>query len=221
MEKMRGVTFVALEEKLMQAKNNKHALNNLLSEYKPFIQKVVYDTCQRYVEWGRDEELSIGLLAFEESVMRFDPKKGSFMSLARQIIKSRVIDYLRKENRHIHSDIDDVSESHFATSSTNLIAEEIKELETYLKKYEISFQDLPDNSPVKKDLREELKHAAKVMSREMELMNHLLEKRQLPVKAIAKLAKISYKKIERNRMYMITMALIWHLDLPLLQGYIK
>ncbi len=218
---MRGVKLVIIEDKIIHAKTNSHALNDLLSEYRPFIQKVVYDTCRRYVEWGRDEELSIGLLAFEEAVNRYEADKGSFMSLARQIIKSRVIDYLRKENRHNHYDIDEVNDSVIAIDYTNLIAEEIAELQTHLSGYDISFQDLPEVSPVKRKLREELKQAAVITAKDEELINTLLDKRLVPVKAIAKKSGISYKKIERNRLYLITMALIWHLDLPLLQGYIK
>lgn len=218
---MRGVNFVSLEEKILQAKNNTKQMNDLLSEYKPFIQKAVYDTCHRYIEWGRDEELSIGLLAFEETIKRYKPGKGSFLSLARQVIKSRVIDYLRKENKHRHLVIEQVQDDIIDSSPINFLTEEIKELQTHLAKFDIAFHQLPNISPVKKQLREELKYAAKVFVKETELMNQLLERKQIPVRTLANQANISYKKIERNRLYVITMAFIWYLDLPLLQDYIK
>jgi len=107
------------------------------------------------------------------------------------------------------------------TPSVPSITEEISELQAFLKKYEISFDDLPNVSPVKKALREELKHAAKELAKNSNLIKQLLEKKQLPVRAIADKAAVSHKKIERNRVYVITIALIWHLDLPLLQGYLK
>lgn len=210
---------VFLEEKVILAKTNNDSLNELLLEYKPFIQKVVYETCQRYVEWGRDEELSIGLLAFEEAVRRFDSSKGNFLSLAKMIIRSRVIDYLRKENKHIHIDIDEVNEDF--TTTDNPIVDEIKELQHYLSMYSISFEDLPNISPVKRKLREELKHTAKVIVEKEKLLTTVVEKKQLPIKAISDEIGISHKKLERNRMYLITMVLIWYLDLPMLQGYIK
>ncbi len=218
---MRGVKRVALEEKVWKAKDNAQILNDLLSEYKPFIQKAVYETCQRYVEWGRDEELSIGLLAFEEAIKRFDPNRGNFLSLARRTIRSRVIDYLRKEKTPFHTDIDDVKEQVVDQSVTNLIAEEITELQEELAKYDISFHDLPTISPVKRKLREELKQAAKVMATTPILINHFLQKEQLPVSALVKKTGISHKKVERNRTYLITLSMIWYLDLPLLQDYIK
>lgn len=211
---------MTLENKVLVAKDNHNALNDLLSEYKPFIQKTVYDTCNRYVEWGKDEELSIGLLAFEEAIKRFDPNKGSFLNLARTIIKSRVIDYLRSENRHIHSDIEEHKDS-IIIESTNPLADEIKDLQIYLTKYDISFYDLPDLSPVKRKLREELMYTAKVIAMEQDLMVQILEKKQLPTMAAARKSGVSYKKLERNRVYIITMTLIWYLDLPLLQEYLK
>jgi len=212
--------MVTIENKVLEAKNNHTALNDLLSEYKPFIQKVVYDTCNRYVEWGKDEELSIGLLAFEEAINRFDPNKGGFLHLARTIIKSRVIDYLRSENRHIHSDIEDHKDN-IVIDAINPLADEIKDLQLYLAKYDISFYDLPDVSPVKRKLREELMYTAKIIAKEHDLMMQILEKKQLPTMAAARKSGVSYKKIERNRVYMITMTLIWYLDLPLLQEYLK
>lgn len=217
---MRGVIIVAIENRVLEAKNNHAALNDLLSEYKPFIQKVVYDTCNRYVEWGKDEELSIGLLAFEEAINRFDPNKGGFINLARTIIKSRVIDYLRSENRHVFSDIEEHKDD-IVIEATNPLADEIKDLQLYLSKYEISFYDLPDISPVKRKLREELMYTAKVIAKEPDLMMQILEKKQLPTMAAARKSGVSYKKIERNRVYIITMTLIWYLDLPLLQEYLK
>lgn len=212
---------MALEKKVLDAKSDDHELNNLLHEYKPFIRKVVYDTCQRYVEWGRDEELSIGLLAFEEAIRRYDPNRGNFLTLARRIIRSRVIDYLRKENQHHHTDLEDVKEELVADFSTDMLAEEIRELQQFLAKYGISFQDLPEVSPVKKKLRDELKDTAKIMAETPILIKHFLEKEQLPVTALSKKAGISHKKIERNRTYLITLSLIWYLDLPMLQEYVK
>lgn len=211
---------MTLDEKVIIAQTNREALAELLKSYQPFIRKVVYDTCQKYVEWGKDEELSIGLIAFEEAISRYEPDKGTFLTLARQVIKSRVIDYLRKENKHNYLNIDEVKDV-FTVDSINPIAEEIEILQNYLSLYNVSFDCLPDISPVKRVLRDEMKLVAKTIASTETLLNHVLEKQQLPVKAIAKETNISFKKIERNRIYIITMTLIWHLDLPILQEYIK
>lgn len=212
---------MALEDRVVEAKHDDHILNDLISEYKPFIQKTVYETCHRYVEWGKDEELSIGLLAFEESVKRFDPNRGSFLSLTKRIIRSRVIDFLRKENRHHHTDIENIKEELIEDHYSQSLSDEIDELQAYLSKYHISFQNLVEVSPVKKTLREELKYAAKIMAKSGDCMNLFFKNGQLPIQAITKKTGISYKKIERNRIYFITMVLIWYLELPLLQEYLK
>lgn len=211
-----------LENKVTIAKNNSQLLNELISEYKPFIRKTVYETCHRYVEWGRDEELSIGLMAFEEAVKRFNPARGFFLSIAKQTIRSRVIDYLRKESKNFIYNIDEINEIIIDNLSTHeRLSDEIYELELYLKDFNISFQQLPEISPVKKNLRDELKQVARYIASLEIFTNHLLEKKYLPMKKIAKDTDVSIKKLERNRIYIITMVLIMHLRLPLLQDYVK
>lgn len=211
-----------LENKVILAKDNNLLLNELIQEYKPFIRKSVYETCHKYVQWGRDEELSVGMIAFEEAIRRFNPAKGFFLSIAKQTIRSRVIDYLRKEHKNSNLNFDEINEIIIDDFSTKeQLSDEIYELDLYLNNFNISFQQLPEISPVKKTLRYELKEVAKYVASVEGMTNKFLEKKSLPMKKIAKDTEISIKKLERNRIYIITMVLIWYLKLPLLQDYIK
>jgi len=72
----------------------------LITDAKPFIARVVGLLCGRSLSWDRDDELSIGLIAFNEAIERFKEKMGvPFTAFARIVIRSRVTDYLRKESR--------------------------------------------------------------------------------------------------------------------------
>ena len=46
---------------------------------------------------GQDEELSIVLLAFYEAILGYEKKRGAFLAYASRGIRSRLIDYYRKE----------------------------------------------------------------------------------------------------------------------------
>ncbi len=216
-----GDSRVDLEEQIILAQKDKNILNSILLDYKPFIQKNVYEICRRYLEWGKDEELQIGLLAFEEAVQRYSKEKGSFLYLAKRVIQSRIIDYLRKEERNYHQSLESIVEPVFDNTYTAMLKEEIIELQKHLSLLEISFNDLVKVSPSKRELREELKLAAIKLTKYPEIVQELLVKRELAIQKIVFITSLPYKKIERNRIYFITLILIWYFDLPLLQGFIK
>ncbi|OWZ84378.1 sigma factor [Natranaerobius trueperi] len=52
-------------------------------------------------EWENDDELSIALLAFNEAINHYDlTSEKKFKNYSRMLIKSRLIDFFRKESRH-------------------------------------------------------------------------------------------------------------------------
>jgi RNA polymerase sigma factor len=51
------------------------ARNTLVEAHRSFIFNVVLSSCRRSLQWGRDDELSIGLIAFDEAVTRFEPEE--------------------------------------------------------------------------------------------------------------------------------------------------
>ena len=51
-------------------------MNELIDSYKPFIAKTVSSVCKRYIHES-DDEFSIGLIAFNEAIQKYIPKKGT------------------------------------------------------------------------------------------------------------------------------------------------
>ena len=90
---------ISLEERVIKSKNSNDELNTLISDFKPFIASVVQKKVGKYLEFGVDDELSVGLSAFMEAVNSFDAKKGTFLSFSRLVINARVIDFLRKKSK--------------------------------------------------------------------------------------------------------------------------
>ncbi|MFP2989070.1 sigma-70 family RNA polymerase sigma factor, partial [Bacillus velezensis] len=74
--------------------------NALIEQYKPFVAKTVSSVCNRYID-EKDDEFSIGLIAFNEAIEKYSAEKGnSLLAFAELIIKRKVIDYIRKEARN-------------------------------------------------------------------------------------------------------------------------
>ena len=214
-------------------------LNEIIDAYKPFIAKNVSSVCKRYI-YETDDEFSIGLIAFNEAIEKFSPERGSsLLSFSEVIIKRRVIDYLRKQTKNQHISIDltyssleeesdgmvivnDLSfEEYKKKSDEELRKEEIIQFQELLTSFDLSFSDLVISSPKHADARSNAVMVAKILVDNSELKNFLFEKKRLPIKQLVKMVDVSRKTIERNRKYIIAIALILSSDYLYLNDYLK
>lgn len=211
--------------------------NELIHNHKPFILKEISKVCKRFIR-EEDEEFSIGLLAFNEAIDNFDCDKGSsFYSLARMIIRNRIIDYIRKESKHntnLSFDLtieneegfENLSEikvstiQHIKDEESNIRKEEILDYTLKLKEFGISFQDLVDISPKHKDARFNIIKISKILHDNVEIRESILNSKRLPIKDILKLVDCSKKTIERNRKYLIAIFIIIDGDYVFLKEYL-
>jgi len=213
---------ISLEERVIKSKNSNDELNTLISDFKPFIASVVRKKVGKYLEYGADDELSVGLSAFMEAVNSFDIKKGTFLSFSRLVINARVIDFLRKKSkiRTISIDEDFRDENEVSTvldkksmekytleNEEDSVKLEVIEYASLLKNWNISFDELVHISPKKDTLRREYKNAAKVIIDNDNILNELMRTKRLPIGEIEKILKIHRKKLERGRIYIIAIVL--------------
>ncbi|WP_307336899.1 RNA polymerase sigma-I factor [Caldalkalibacillus uzonensis] len=229
----------AIEQLVQQAKVNIDMRNELISQYTPFMIKVASKVCKQYIDRSRDE-YSIALEAFNEAIETYDEEQGShFLSFAEMVIRRRVIDYIRKETRQtrdilLEQDSKDEEEQVESLAQINASIsqykeemdrerrrEEIQEYQLFLKKFDITFSDLVECCPKHIDARENAKQIAKILASKPELANYLLEKKQLPLKHLLKFVNCSRKTVERNRKYIIAMALIYIGQFECLRSYIE
>lgn len=228
-----------LDEMIMNAKNGNEAIRNqLLEQYKPFIKKCSSKATGRFISDSMDE-FSVGLIAFNEAIDQFNQEQGHFLSFASVVIQRRVIDYIRKEGRvHQHIVYEQVTyeedeinnESYFEQQKSMQIyegeieklnrVEEIKEYQKLLSEYDITFLALSEQCPKHIDARENAKQIAKLLASDPELSHYLFEKKRLPIKKLEERVKSSRKTIERNRNYIIAVALIYIGGFQALQSYI-
>ncbi|AEG59639.1 RNA polymerase sigma-I factor [Desulforamulus ruminis] len=206
-------------------KGDKAAREILLSAGKPFVQRTAAAFCGRPLEWGRDEELSVGFIALDEAIDRFEPtRKIPFTGFARLVIKSRLSDYFRKEARHRHQplefqtlhqgpiqvDTEQAWENYLREAETRERQEEVLEFQRELSQYGISVEELVNASPKHCDSRENMIGVAKQVAEQPGLMEHLLRTKRLPVKELVPLSGLHRKTIEKGRRYIIAMSLLLH-----------
>ncbi|GAA0300363.1 RNA polymerase sigma factor [Gracilibacillus halotolerans] len=213
-------------------------VNELILSYQPFIAKCVSEVCKRYVSKDQDE-FSVGMIAFHDAIHLYSREKGaSFLTFAQVIVKRKVIDYLRKENRqkvrtYLDQHEDDaeltdnpimVSEArkiHALNQESWLRKQEILQLSAELREYKISFEELTEIAPKHKDARQSAMFAAKQLLNDEELKAYVLKKKRLPIKKLLKLVPVSKKTLERNRKYILTIFIILEGDYDYLREYIE
>ena len=229
-----------LEEKVQQIQQGDLSLlDDLIQDYKPFIAKTVSSVCKRYIS-EKDDEFSIGLIAFNEAIKKYTPERGSsLLSFADILIKRKVIDYIRQQSRNQAIPLsfgidggddgtgfslleDELSiEDHQIKNDDEKRREEIIQFQLMLQQYGLSFQDLVENSPKHADARKNAMEVASILSRDSVLRQQLLEKKRLPIKQLEEKTHLSRKTIERNRKYIIAVSLILMGDYLYLKDYIK
>jgi RNA polymerase sigma factor len=214
--------------------------NQFLTDYQPYVAKLTSQFCKRYIDPSRDDEFNIALGAFNEAIHQFSAESGrSFFGFAQTVIRRRLIDYVRKEQRHsgqipmssfdIEDEEDHVSnpiETHQALEHYEKTIEnearqaEIMELDQQLSNFGVSFIDLVDAAPKHADSRKLLFSIAQVLAENAGLMEKLMTKLVLPIKELLEMTEVSRKTIERNRKYLIAIVLIYHGPYPYLRDYL-
>ncbi|WP_374721436.1 RNA polymerase sigma factor SigI [Peribacillus tepidiphilus] len=210
----------------------------LIVSFKPFIAKTVSSVCKRYIN-DSDDEFSIGLIAFNEAIDKYSTEKGSsLLAFAETLIRRRVIDYLRSQSRKqvilmdLQNDDDEDQTQSFLESEKSLQEyhkemdaqkrrEEILLYQEELKEFDVKFSDLVELSPKHSDARKSAILIANTLAQDPDLMKILYEKKRLPIKTLEEKVSVSRKTIERNRKYIIAIAIIISGPYTYLKDYIK
>lgn len=201
------------------------AREDFLENYKPFVFKAACKFSGRALEWGRDDELAVALIALNEAIDRFREESGvPFLAFARIVMISRLTDYQRRENKKV-GDLVAMPESidnseaygynkaweiYLSEMAAKEREEEIKEFEKLINEYNVSFMDLVKCSPRHRDTRQSLMKAAAALTKNERLFKELMVNKKLPLADLEKAAGVSRKTMERGRKYIIAIAILIH-----------
>ncbi|MDP4125461.1 MAG: RNA polymerase sigma-I factor [Bacillota bacterium] len=206
----------------LRLKEKAELREDFLAESKTFIRHVASQACFRSLEWGRDEELSEALIAFNEAIDLFILDKGvPFLAYARVLIKRRLIDYYRRQKQNLQQSISFDHEEIGRSLDVHLGLEEFREREQNaersaeiqqfskaLTEFQLTFQDLVAVSPKHRDSRETLLRVARDLALDPELWFHVKQKGKVPMQALALKTQVHPKVLERGRKYILAVALL-------------
>ena len=206
-----------LEERVIKARGDNDLIGPLIKEFKPFIASIAQKKVGRYLEYGVDDELSVGLIAFKEAIDSFKEDRCKFLSFARMVISMRLIDHFRKQVRNIDSTADDdPQEDLWERQSIELYQleneeedrkAEVVQYSYMLSQWNISLLELVKASPRSQELKNQYQKVAKMIAGNSYLLEGLMQTKRLPIKEIEKEMPIHRKKLERGRIYIIAMVL--------------
>lgn len=218
------------------AKKSMQAADDFIQAYIPFIQaeasKSMPGICTE-----QDDEFSIAMIAFHEAIRGYEKSRGAFLKYASLTIRSRLIDYMRKEARHrgnISLDeegdedggtlMETLADEHNAVEeAVNLEAtrQEIEALSAMLGRFGLTFGDVTENSPKQKRTLEACKDAIRYAAENRQILTDLLETQKLPMAQLVYGSGADRKTLERHRKYILAMLLIQTAGYETIRGHLK
>lgn len=229
-----------LEKKVTRVQLGNEELRNLLiQKYRPFIKKAVSKACKKFIS-SSHEEYSIGLIAFNEAIDKFNSEENySFLSFANLVIKRRIIDYIRKDQAineislsETNFTLEDTSSEHYAIVQNSLevhkekkksedIKEDIVSFKSLLSEFGISFEKLTEVSPKHQDTKDLSREIARLIADSPTIREKLYSKKRLPITDLLPLVKVKKKTLERNRIYIISLTIVMVEDLTFLKEFLR
>ncbi|MCG9969027.1 RNA polymerase sigma-I factor [Pelotomaculum terephthalicicum JT] len=211
------------------------AREKLIEGCRRFIEKKVARQTYNSLDLKSRDEYSIGLIAFNEAIDKFDPGHNrAFLSFAGDVIKMRIIDYYRKNKAEANclplsafECSEEISYGRPAAGALDPVGERVErecDLASFLdslKEFKISLDDLVKNTPKHRDSRLLSIKVARIIAGDPELMGDLYKKKTIPLRKVLDKIKINPKTVERHRKYIITICLVLTGNMETLKGYIE
>jgi len=210
---------------------DKHLKEKFIKDYIPFILNIVSSFySSKTGDLKSSDEYSIGLMAFNEAIEKFDVNKSkSFLKFAEMVIKKRMIDYFRKTSSIGRKEIpfsyfNSNNETEFRKKINNLDIEE--EFNSYeficeLRDFSKKINNLPDYMPKHKDSREMCINIAKKIVENKSIFDKLKTKKYIQMKELSKIIDVHPKTVERNRAFIICLCILFDNDYGNFKSYLN
>ena len=213
-------------EQVYAAKESVQAADQLIGDYLPFIRAETAKFLKRPPEEGRDDELSIAMIAFHEAIGGYAKHRGSFLKYASMLIRSRLIDYARKERRHrqtVSLDAPAAGEESASLGETlpeerdhpeesahrQATRQEIEELSRQMESFGVSLSDVADNCPKQQRTLQACRKALAYARENSWLLEELSDG-----------SGVERKTLERHRKYLVALLLIYTNGYEIIRGHL-
>ncbi|MDD2269335.1 MAG: sigma factor [Eubacteriales bacterium] len=228
-----------VDEDALKAATDATVFSDFIDSKKNFIIGCIFKTTKKYVSKS-DDEWSVALIAFSDAIKTYSYNKGGFLPYAEKIIKNRLIDYYRSQQKYKSeffvnpvvfdcepSEDDEDAPIKIAVAEKivlhedNSIKYEIDAITSVFKEYGFSFYDLAKCSPKSKKTKEACKQAVLYILNNEKLISDIKTTKQLPINNIQKNTDLPRKLIETHRRYIIAAMEILSGEYPYLAEYVS
>ncbi len=228
-----------IEEKAIQAAQDKQTLELFIEKNRPFILRCASKHTKKYITVS-DDEWAVAMIAFSEAVKTYEISKGPFFPFADLVISRRLRDYFRSEMRFsgeisvnpsvFEGQIDDETEDQAMRNAVleqttctedNMMQYEIEAVGELLGEYGFSFGELASCSPKAGKTKKSCAEAVKYLLCTPALFSEMHRSKVLPIKALSIGSGVAPKILERHRKYIIASCEILHGDFPHLAEYLS
>lgn len=220
---------------ILAQSGDRNIREQLIDDHLPLVRRVVrYMAHKVFVE--QLDEYSIALSALNEAIDRYNSfSQVPFTSYARIVIKHRLTDWYRKQNKDepvisLSQTIADTSmtvadqlvdNKQIDTQTKLEVEESLICLQAQIEQMGFSMDDLVDRFPLHRDTRLTCIQLARCLAEDNALYEKLLFTGRLPGKALSKACNVPVKTIERNRPAIILLTLLLRSDLQAMHLYIR
>ncbi|MCT4544780.1 MAG: hypothetical protein N4A63_14680 [Vallitalea sp.] len=205
---------------IIEAQKNIELKNEIIEKHIPLVIHTVSNVLGRYVCTYNSYEYSVGLLALDEAIDKYNSDKGSFSNFAIMIIRNRVIDEIRKEKKHNTISLEDYKQPIECESPDYDLKEEIEDITKELSIFRISFEDLVDSSPKHYDTRSRCIVVSEKSSKDEGIIKLLYKKLKLPVKEIINKFNETKRFLYNNKSYITCLIIIFYKDFDIMKNWV-
>lgn len=218
------------------AKEDLHRADDLIRDYIPFIRSEA-SKCTSKLITEQDDEFSIAMIAFHEAILGYEKGRGAFLGYASMLIRSRIIDYRRKEARHrgnislyaesgddektIMDELADERDCFEESANLEATKQEIDELSAAMADFGVSFSDVADNSPKQERTLKACASVIRYASENKQMLDELLRTKKLPLAELVHGSGVERKTLERHRKYILAMLLIQTNGYEIIRGHLR
>ncbi|MFZ5975709.1 MAG: sigma factor [Bacillota bacterium] len=206
-----------INKRAVAALQSEDELESLIRDYRPFIVSCVDKALGKH-HTLREDAISVAMIAFEESVKRYKPALGNFLMFSGNVIRCRLVDFMRKNKRRVHLvPLNNYLQECSANASismpqdvqsayNNPLQLEIAELTKAIHSMGFSFTDVVKSSPRTTKTRIACKKVAKIFAGNEALYLTFKKAKLLPLQQLENASGVSKKTIARHRNYIICLA---------------
>lgn len=229
----------SVNEKAVRAAQDDSYMNEFIAENKTFILGCAGKQAGRYISES-DDEFSIAMYAFFTAITKYNTDQGDFLPFAGLVIKRRLTDYYRTQQRF--SDEHSVSPEVFSGNTDDdgevqaihyevaekladrpalTAADEIHTVNDIFSRFGFSFMELSEVSPKASKTKRQCAQAVRAIISSPIILETLRSTHKLPIKALAAQSSVPVKVLERHRKYIIAATVILTGNFPILAEYMK